>query len=550
MASSLLLSLVAGGIGLFGLMKVAELRDRMAFIVTVLAERTRVTTESDIRLLDYVREQKNFILSTDEAGRNESEANQQDALAKLNTALTDWDPVATDAGRKDIAEIRANLATYVEMNSKIKELARTGHVAEAQKMSMDVARPVFMEIRKPLKASRERAAGTMAKQHEETVALYNSLRWSMLAVIFVGVGFGIAISWYVVGQTTKRMNRLRDHVKDVAEGEGDLTKRIVIVHQDELGEIGVWINNFLAGLEQIVAKVAATSGEIAAASEELAASASHQAKSAEQQSHQTAQVSVAMQQMSSSVMEVSRNSEQASAGTQAAGNVARDGGKTVDATVAIMREIATATRSSAETVQSLGKSSDEVGKIVNVISEIASQTSLLALNAAIEAARAGEQGRGFAVVAGEVRSLSERTAEATKEIAHMITGIQSETRRAVAAMEESTGKVDDGLRVAKDCADALDQITTNAISLEKLVGQIAAATTEQSASTQQVNGNMEEIARIVAGTSHAAQESASACENLTRQAEDLQQLVGRFKVGAVLRDTLHESKASVGRNWR
>jgi methyl-accepting chemotaxis protein len=532
MASVFLLSAVAVGIGAFGWMKATDLRDRMYLIAGPIAERARITDEVDINLINFIRMQKNIILTTSDTQRDDFQSQQAHYSDLFDNALAEWDPIASAKGKQDIQDIRTAWNEYKEMNSEVISLARTNHADQAQALSVSKSFEIFARIRKPLDASKKRAAEDLAQQKQETAVLYRNLCWSMGIAILLGVGFGLSFAWYVVSETVGRLNRVRDYVRDVAEGEGDLTKRIPIVHTDELGEVGVWVNHFLDGMEKIIVGVAENTARIAASAGDIATSTRHIAESSRQQDSKTTDVSSAMQQMASSVAEVSRHSEQASHTAQQAGLAAEGGSKTVDNTVAIMREIASASQESALTIQQLDQSSDQIGKIIAVINEIASQTGLLALNAAIEAARAGEQGRGFAVVAGEVRRLAERTASATKEIEQMISNVQQTTHRAVSAMDESTRKVSHGVEVAQQCSTALEQITARAEEVESMISQIASAATQQASSTEQVNGSMESIAVMVRDASTSAQHSAQACQDLSGLTSDLQQLVARFKTSA------------------
>ncbi|WP_420236762.1 methyl-accepting chemotaxis protein [Telmatobacter bradus] len=529
MASVLLLSAVATGIGLFGLMKAADLRDRMDQIAGPIAGRARLTDEVDVNLINYIRMQKNVILASGDQQRQEFERQQQGYSTAFDTALDDWEPIASDLGKQDIHDIRIAFDEYKELNHHVLQLVDGGHPDQAQALSVSKSFEIFARIRKPLDTSKKRAAEDLARQKDETTTLFHHLCWSLGLAILLGVGFGVTLSWYVVTETVRRLNRVRDYVRDMAEGEGDLTKRIKIVHEDELGEVGHWINKFLEGVEEIIAHVADNTERIAAAVGYIASSAQSIATSSQSQNSKAIEVSDAMHNMAFSVSEVSQHGEQAALTAQEAGQAAQGGSRIVDNTVAIMREIADSARHSSETIQQLDQSSDQIGRIVAVINEIASQTSLLALNATIEAARAGEQGRGFAVVAGEVRRLADRTTQATKEIGSMISSVQQTTHQAVEVMDQSTRKVDHGMEMVQQCSTALAQITSRAGDVEHMISQIAATATEQATTTREMNSSMGLIATMVRESSSSAQESAGACQQLSQLTGDLKQLVGRFK---------------------
>ena len=303
-----------------------------------------------------------------------------------------------------------------------------------------------------------------------------------------------------------------------------------IVTQDEIGQAGIALNKMKNNLSEIIQSIAATAEHVASASEELSSSATLQAQGAETQSSQTTQVATAMQEMSSTVLQVSENSSKAAESSRQAAETAREGGTIVEDTLKKMRVIATSVEGTAKKMEELGKSSDQIGRIAGVIDDIADQTNLLALNAAIEAARAGEQGRGFAVVADEVRKLAERTTTATKEIAQMIKNIQDETKVAVVAMEAGTKQVQDGVASTTLAGDSLKQIIHMSEQVGEMITHIATAATEQSSASEEINSNMEQIAKLVKESTDGAQQSAKACSDLSGLALDLQNMVGNFKL--------------------
>jgi len=195
-----------------------------------------------------------------------------------------------------------------------------------------------------------------------------------------------------------------------------------------------------------------------------------------------------------------------------------------------MQLIAERGRESASTGASLGARSDQIGAIVGTIEDIADPTNLLALNAAIEAARAGEQGRGFAVVADEVRALAERTTRATKEIGGMIKAIQSETSGAVNSMESGVKVVEQGMESSRKSGQALQEILESINEVTMQVHQIATAAEEQTAVTGEISTNIHQITDVVHDTARGAHETAAAASRLSTLANDLQAIVGHFKL--------------------
>jgi methyl-accepting chemotaxis protein len=352
-----------------------------------------------------------------------------------------------------------------------------------------------------------------------------------IVVLLVAAVCGGGISAYVISrQVSAPLAQLAASLRDIAEGEGDLTKRLHFTSRDEIGETGASFDLFMDKLQGVMRQVAANTGQLASATEEISASATLMSQRADTQQGQASQVATAMQEMSSTVMQVSDNSNKAAEAARTASETARQGGAIVDQTLSKMRVIAESVSGTARKMEELGKSSDQIGRIAAVIDDIADQTNLLALNAAIEAARAGEQGRGFAVVADEVRKLAERTTTATKEIAQMIKTIQDETKSAVSAMEQGTKQVEEGVQSTAKAGDSLKEIIHMAEQVGEMITHIATAATEQASATEEVNTNINQIAAISQESAQGAQQSAKACEDLTNLASDLQGLVSKFKL--------------------
>lgn len=371
----------------------------------------------------------------------------------------------------------------------------------------------------------------------ETVDTY-SLRTRITGLImlcFVVLVCGAA--WQVIQtKVVLPLSNLAGRLRDIAEGEGDLTRRIEVNGNNEVDEVGVWFNLFICRIEGIVRQVTNHSQTLGAAATEMAHTSQETAAQASQQKEQAARITVTMSEMSSAVNEISNTTQSAAEDARKAEESAVSGGNTVQETVETIRQLLTANEQTSARIEDLGRSSDAIGKIISVINEIADQTNLLALNASIEAARAGEHGRGFAVVAGEVRRLAERTSAATKEIDSTVRSIQEGTRIAVDAMRSSMEHVKSGVDSANSAGEALKDIISGSASVQAMVSQIAAAATEQSYSTQSVVQSVGEIAQIIERTAATSEESVQACEELSKLAHELSGLVEVFKVSEVETD--------------
>ena len=341
-----------------------------------------------------------------------------------------------------------------------------------------------------------------------------------------------ALAWWVIeSKVVLPLRSLAARLQDIAEGDGDLTRRIEVNGKNEIDEVGIWFNVFIGRIEEIVRQVAGHAETLGAAATELALTAEETASQSNVQKEQASHIAITMSEMSTAVKEISENTQVAAVDARKAEESAHTGGQTVQSTVQTIEDLLTANQQTSSRIEELGRSSDAIGKIINVIDEIAEQTNLLALNASIEAARAGEHGRGFAVVAGEVRRLAERTSSATKEIDKTVRAIQQGTKEAVEAMRSSMGHVQSGVHSARSAGEALTSIIHGSESVQKMVTQIASAATEQSYSTQSVVTNVNEIVSIIERTAASSQQSVQACAQLSSLADELSKLVGSFKVG-------------------
>ncbi len=365
----------------------------------------------------------------------------------------------------------------------------------------------------------------------EAIALSNRSMWQTGGLMAGIVVIIMSVTYFLLRNIVlKPLARMSDISKDIAEGEGDLTKRVPCQGNDEIAHMGSYFNEFIGKLQQMIKKVAHVTDKVASASVELSATAEEISKGTDSLTSRATQTAAAVEEMTTTVGQVAQNSNKAASLAQATVKTAQEGGTVVSTTISGMQQLSDAVSSSATIISALGKSSDQIGEIVGTIEDIADQTNLLALNAAIEAARAGEQGRGFAVVADEVRKLAERTTKATKEIGDMIRQIQQDTRGAVESMQQGTQKVTAGVDLVNRTGEALSQIVRMVSESADMIRQIAVASEEQSVATQQIASDIEQVAKVTKDSSSGAHESAKASQDLSQLAVELQGIVGGFKI--------------------
>ena len=322
-----------------------------------------------------------------------------------------------------------------------------------------------------------------------------------------------------------------EKLKDIAEGDGDLTQEIPIRSDDEIGELAGHINHLITKLRETVTVLYHLAENISVSLCQVSNRTKRTVVSAADQKDRSQSVAVASEQMAATLNVVAGNTHQAAGFSAQVDQAASEGMAVVDGacnSIVLVRENVVKTL---RTVGRLESSSAQIGDIINLIEDIADQTKLLALNAAIEAARAGEHGRGFAVVADEVKMLSEKTATSTKEIAKIITNIQSESREAARSIAEEQERVDEGVAKSVAARECLEKILGLAGETAQLINQIASATEEQSATTSEISEKIYEVSSSASIVHQDMLESDKSFTILTDVAEQIFSTVGKFSVG-------------------
>ncbi|MGE8479722.1 MAG: methyl-accepting chemotaxis protein McpA [Pseudomonas shirazensis] len=365
---------------------------------------------------------------------------------------------------------------------------------------------------------------------DKAYAALSQFRTSAIIAMLVAVAAIAGLLGLLIPVLMRPLTTMGRAMRDIAEGEGDLTRRLTVQNQDEFGELATSFNRFVERIHASISEVSSATRLVHDLSEKVVSASNASISGSEEQSMRTNSVAAAINQLGAATQEIARNAADASQHASGASDQAHDGRQVVDDAITAMTALSLKISESCEQIEILNTSTDDIGKILDVIKGISQQTNLLALNAAIEAARAGEAGRGFAVVADEVRNLAHRTQESAEEIHRMITSLQVGSREAVHTMNASQVSSEQTVQVANKAGERLASVTQRIGEIDGMNQSVATATEEQTAVVESLNLDITQINTLNQQGVQNLNETLQHCDALSQQAGRLKQLVGSFRI--------------------
>ena len=520
-------------IGIIAHQSISRLADANA-VATTYAEAIRFQVESDM-LHDALNSD---VLAALLAGVRKDAGAHKEALAetaeharefRANIASLNGLPVAPEI-KQVIEGLRQPLDDYIKSATELVAIAyESNEAAFEKKPQFDQA---FKNLETRMEALSDQLVTHTKASKDEALALAGWLKNFTIVLLVVSLPLMITLTSLTIGNTIKRLHKLRDFANDLAAGEADLTKRLPAEGKDEVADTAGAFNRFIELLHRIVVEVRRDSDQVAATAGRLASDARAMTERSQRQSESAESTAAAVEQLSVSVSSVAEGAEQVREMSLGGMDQTRRGNERLAELVREVGQVEAAVKAIEQAAGEFIRSTASITDMTRQVKEIADQTNLLALNAAIEAARAGEQGRGFAVVADEVRKLAERSARSAGEIDKITGQLGARSSEVEAAIQRGVEALAESQHCAGRAIETLAAAGDSTAQAKQGVDEIALSVVEQRTASQGIAENVEKIARMAEENHAAVRNSAAAAGELQHTASSLQELVRRFRIAA------------------
>jgi methyl-accepting chemotaxis protein len=459
--------------------------------------------------------------------RAEFEENAQQAFDRMRSATGRLQGTGVSKKIEGFETARTRWMNAAEESMK---LAESRSKLAAQAILLGESKTAFSELRNYYDLigthADEQAQKSANHASEEALSRSVIILGASIVTVLVCVALFIIFLRLIVGS----IGTLKDQLDNIAQGEGDLTQRVPVENNDDLGRLAASFNQVLANLQGMIGTIQTLSQDLGKEATQLSAAASDNKDGVTRQSDLISMVATAMNEMQSAIEEVAGNASRAADVTRHAQETSEKGGRIIHDSSAQVQTLAEQILKAVEVIRKLSEDSQNITSVLDVIRGVAEQTNLLALNAAIEAARAGEQGRGFAVVADEVRTLAQRTQQSTEDIQRMITTLQAGVADIVSVMETGSEQAGETERLATEAEKELKIILESMNDIMEVNASVASATEEQTQVVEEINRNIVNINELASEGSRRSERINDISATLDSYANNLRQQTGRFRV--------------------
>ncbi|WP_203298843.1 methyl-accepting chemotaxis protein [Marinobacter sediminum] len=462
-----------------------------------------------------------------EGYRASYEENAQQAYDRFNQAVSRLQGTNVS----DIAEgFESAFNDWKASADRVFEQARNGNVSAAQEIATSEAKELFENLRNyfdEVGAHADQQAHAQAKSTSEEGQSSSIVIISVTGVtLLLSTGFFVFFLRLIISAIAD----IRGQLDNIAQGEGDLTQRVAVEQEDDLGKLAQSFNQVLENLQSMIASTQKLTTELAGGATDLSRTAAENSDGVARQTDSISMVATAINEMQSAIGEVAGNASRASELTRDAEEKGQNGGRIIRQSSEQVQQLSAQISKAVEVIRQLSEDSNNITSVLDVIRGVAEQTNLLALNAAIEAARAGEQGRGFAVVADEVRTLAQRTQTSTEDIQKMITALQTGVSEIVSVMETGSEQASKTEELALSAETEIQAILQAMMNIADLNASVASATEEQTQVVEEINQNITQINDLAEESADRSRAIDDISNSLEGYARELENQTGKFKV--------------------